>query len=370
VPTRPAVPTVQPSAPQRVLCPYCGEVSTDARRCDLCRGFFDPLSRQATQNAMGPWFIRDDDSPFRPGCSIETLRDLIRRGKVTRDTIIRGPGTKQFWNFAGRTPSIANLLGLCHNCRAASKPDDYSCKACGAVFSPDPDRQHMGLAPVHFLPGEASPEIVAAASLDTPAPVPVPTMPASAIETAVVSVTTVEKVEPVPSVRTVVAVERPPRSLGPWLVGATVIIVLAMGTVFALVATNTITLPWLMGEPAQGQPAATGPAQVQNLSPEPVDPGATPPPTPATQASPAASPPASGDTGPTGAIAPAPEVAPSPSLQAILEPLLGANPFDEAAMLARIEELRKAHPNLSKDLDRWVEAAKRRGELARLKRIP
>ena len=33
----------------------------------------------------------------------------------------------------------------------------------------------MGLAPVHMLPGDASPEIIAAASLDTPGPAPVST---------------------------------------------------------------------------------------------------------------------------------------------------------------------------------------------------
>lgn len=357
MPPRPAVPTAS-GPPQRVLCPYCGEVSGDARRCDLCRGFFDPLSRQATQNAMGPWFIRDGESPFRPGCSIETLRDLIRRGKITRDTIIRGPGTKQFWNFAGRTPSIANLLGLCHNCRAAAKPDDYSCKACGAVFSPDPDRQHMGLAPVHILPGEASPEIVAAASLDTPAPVPVANILPGTVQPMVVAAEAVHVVVEAPPPR---PVSKPRASVGPWLVGMTVVVLLAMGTVVGLVATGTISIPWLTGEqtPPRATPLSTGAPAPTTREPQP----------------PVA--PTAATTGSTGV--PGPESSSSPAtgggaqpvdLKSILEPLLNATPFDEAAMSTRIDELRKSNPELAKELDSWAAAAKSKAELLRLRRIP
>src|ERR1043165_9344829 len=165
-PQRPAHPDPHP-VHKGILCPYCGTVSAgDPKRCERCAGFFDPLSRQATQNAMGPWFIRDPASPFRPGCSFETLREQIRRGRITKETILRGPSTRQYWNFASRTPGIANLLGVCHNCHVAVRPDDFSCAACGAVFTPDTDRQHMGLAPVHLLPGQASPEVIAAASMD------------------------------------------------------------------------------------------------------------------------------------------------------------------------------------------------------------
>lgn len=161
-------PNTPPVAPSRgTLCPYCGKVSGDPRRCDWCRGFFDPLSRQATQNAMGPWFIRDASSPFRPGCSFETLRELIARGKVLRDTILRGPATRQLWNFAARTPGVANLLGICHNCRVAVKPEAASCASCGASFAVGGDRQFLGLAPIHLLPGQAPPEVIAEASLPT-----------------------------------------------------------------------------------------------------------------------------------------------------------------------------------------------------------
>jgi hypothetical protein len=159
---RPVQPSDPAARPGGILCPYCGHVSMNPRRCEACSGHFDPLSRQASQNAMGPWFIRDTANPFRPGCSYDTLRELIRRKKIHRNTVIRGPSTRQFWSFAGRTPSVANMLGICHNCQADVDAAAFACQACGAAFSPDTDRQHLGLAPVHLLPGQATPEMIAA----------------------------------------------------------------------------------------------------------------------------------------------------------------------------------------------------------------
>ncbi len=163
--------------PKAVLCPYCGHLSLNTARCEVCRGYFDPLSRQASQNSMGPWFIRDEALPFRPGCSYETLRTLIQRGKVTRDTVIRGPSTRQFWGCARNVPGVAHLLGECHSCHAAVDPADESCPRCAASFICETDRQYFGLAPVHLLPGHSSPELIAASALsaaDVPLAAPAP----------------------------------------------------------------------------------------------------------------------------------------------------------------------------------------------------
>lgn len=152
------------SVPDRkvsVLCPYCGRPTILGARCEQCRGLLDPLSRQATQNAMGPWFIHDPTNPFRPGCSYEVIRDMARRGRIVAETVLRGPTTRQYWMTASRAPSIANLLGACHNCRKAVVQSAVACPACGADFSPEIDRQYLGLGPVHLLPGQATPEEVA-----------------------------------------------------------------------------------------------------------------------------------------------------------------------------------------------------------------
>ncbi len=134
--------TVEASAnkPLIVLCPYCGNTQTRADRCEACGGYFEPLSRQATQIAMGPWFVRDRQQPFRPGCSYETIKKMIAAGRITPTTIIRGPSTHQFWSLARNIRGISHLLGYCHNCHAHVKATDMACATCGATLG---DLQHQ-----------------------------------------------------------------------------------------------------------------------------------------------------------------------------------------------------------------------------------
>ncbi len=138
-----------------MICPYCGDTQPQTERCRACGGLFEPLSRQATHNAMGPWFIRDPARPFRPGCSYETLAKMIDRGQVTGQTILRGPTTRQFWTVARHVPGVAHLLGYCHNCDAHVAAADHGCHACGVPFGAYLDRDNMGLPEVRPLPWEA-----------------------------------------------------------------------------------------------------------------------------------------------------------------------------------------------------------------------
>lgn len=157
-----AVPSGEKGPAQRVrksrslvLCPYCGEPTQPAARCGSCRGLMDPLSLQASQNAMGPWFIHDSANPYRPGCSYETVVSMAKRGKIDAHTVLRGPTTKQFWCAADATPGVSHLFGVCHQCRADVQPTDGMCDDCGADFTVETDRQHLGLNPVEPLPGQA-----------------------------------------------------------------------------------------------------------------------------------------------------------------------------------------------------------------------
>jgi hypothetical protein len=190
-PSVPDAPIARPVAPTLTtpLCPYCGvrvDDGPDAARCTSCKGLLDPLSRQATQNAMGPWTLRDEANPFSPGCSFDTVRTLVARGRIRRDTILRGPTTRQFWMFAANTPGVAVLLGECHACHHAARTDEFLCAHCGAVLSPQTERQSLGLAPVRLLPGAATSPAIAASVL-RPAPhappiadAPPPTIPTPA----------------------------------------------------------------------------------------------------------------------------------------------------------------------------------------------
>ena len=143
-------------AGRALVCPYCSSELTNAVRCDGCKGMLDPLSRQASQNAMGPWAVASRERAMVPGCSFETLRAMIARGKVTGDTIVRGPTTRQFWMRADHTPGVAALLGVCHACKSSVGADDSTCAACGAELHTAPsDRQLLGLAAMSALPGDA-----------------------------------------------------------------------------------------------------------------------------------------------------------------------------------------------------------------------
>ncbi len=134
---------------------------------------------------MGAWCVRDEHNPFKPGCSYETLRRLVERGKINAETIIRGPTTNQFWAFARDIQGVANLLGHCHNCHIEVRPDDYMCRACAAILSPNTDRQSLGLAPVRLLPGHAPPHVIARAAASQGAASAQPTSPSAVVDPSV-----------------------------------------------------------------------------------------------------------------------------------------------------------------------------------------
>jgi hypothetical protein len=341
---RPAQPTMPPSGPRGVLCPYCGTISANPKRCDRCSGHFDPLSRQATQNAMGPWFIRDVANPSRPGCSFETLRDMIKRGKVTQETILKGPTTRQFWNFAARTPSVANLLGLCHNCHSEVSPEAYSCGACGAVFSPETDRQHLGLAPVHLLPGQASPEIIAAASVE-------PEEERGPVRAS----------KPLAAGKYVAPEPLPEARWGsrPIIIAMVALVLLGLAAAFILmVAKPWAATPGVPGTPPRGTPPA--PKAVAPASPAPAhtnEPAVQPP----AKAAPKAEPTPASEDAPGNPVSPATE----PKMSALILERLTAEPPDVAGALAAI----RAEPG-GPAAEEWAALVGRREAQLRLRRLP
>lgn len=140
--------------PKAILCPYCGlmqpQPSSDSSatavpRCSACGGLFDPLSRKATQIAMGPWFIRDRANPFRPGCCWEVLKRQIEAGRIKPTTVIRGPTTRQFWAIARNVPGVGHLLGYCHRCGTKVNRSDVACPECAEPFIEPNERNELGL---------------------------------------------------------------------------------------------------------------------------------------------------------------------------------------------------------------------------------
>ncbi|MEM1355349.1 MAG: hypothetical protein AAGH88_10750 [Planctomycetota bacterium] len=129
-----------------VLCPYCGHAQFGGDRCQVCQGLFEPLSRRATQIAMGPWYIRDKNNPFRPGCSYDIIKKMAQSGNLKSKTVMRGPTTKQFWSIARNVPGVSHLIGYCYQCGAHVSPMDSRCGVCSAVFTEVRNRNELGLA--------------------------------------------------------------------------------------------------------------------------------------------------------------------------------------------------------------------------------
>lgn len=352
----------RPNQPTGVLCPYCGAVSRDTRRCGACAGHFDPLSRQATQNAMGPWFIREEGRPHRPGCSFETLRTLIQRGRVTPTTVLRGPTTRQFWTLAGRAPSVANLLGLCHNCRAEVNPDEYSCRKCGAVFTPETDRQHMGLGPVHLLPGQAAPEAIAASVGE----------PGAGVVQAGRDGAEVEPVDHVLKVR----IGRLHAAIALLLVGvlglAAALAVVVAGPMLGIDLGLGAGSAAVTSEPeVEGEVPVTGGDEVPSpAAPEQARPRAGPP-----EPENAEAPDAEADL---GLAAPPTEVQPdrhgavyqTATLASLVMPALSREPMDAAGVAEALATWQASNPGRAGEADAWAALAARRAEQQQLRRLP
>lgn len=231
-----------------------------AEHCEKCRGSFEPLSRQATQNIMGPWQVRNERNPFVPGVSYEMLKDMAAKGKVARTTVVRGPGTKQFWSLACNAPGVAVLLGECHNCHAAVRPDEFLCSTCGAVLTCSTDRQHLGLGPVKLLPGDAPPYEVASSAMNGAATRPV--SPADAASTQ--HATAVVPFRLAPASRGQAArrlAARRAETMRSALAAAVVFLVIV-----ATVATVSIYTAWAPERPAK--PATTKPPAIDANEPQ------------------------------------------------------------------------------------------------------
>lgn len=128
-----------------MICPFCGHTQRPGERCQDCQTSFDASSRRAAAESIGPWFVRDTERPFQPGCTYEEIRRRVHAGSVSRYTIVRGPTTRQLWTVARHVPGIAHLLGYCHACDAPVDPSDPGCRHCGAPFAEVPDRDSLGL---------------------------------------------------------------------------------------------------------------------------------------------------------------------------------------------------------------------------------
>ncbi len=128
-----------------LVCPFCGELQKESEVCQICSKLLGRGGVMLAEAEMGPWWIRREKYPFRPGLKYDLFIDHVRTGEIEMKTIIRGPTTKQLWDIAGRVQGIAHLLGRCHACGEEVKPTALSCSSCKVQFFVYRDRNNLGL---------------------------------------------------------------------------------------------------------------------------------------------------------------------------------------------------------------------------------
>lgn len=128
-----------------LICPFCGARQPASTECGGCGTPLDGETQRTTLARMGPWYLRSEAMPFMPGCSWEQLASFVTRGIVTRDSVLRGPTTRQLWTSARRVPGIAHLLGVCHACQTRVDSTAAACPSCRASFGAPLDRNDLGL---------------------------------------------------------------------------------------------------------------------------------------------------------------------------------------------------------------------------------
>lgn len=112
-------------------CVSCGElVRRGAVRCESCGEQLSSEMQERMRAHAGPWYVLEHVRPF-PGVTCERLVRQIRRGVLTRMTIVRGPTTDHQWRFAGETPGLCKHLGVCWNCQGGVSIERDTCPACG-----------------------------------------------------------------------------------------------------------------------------------------------------------------------------------------------------------------------------------------------
>ena len=130
-----------------ILCPYCGCTQAVSPACVECKRGFGPNDRLRAQVEMGPWQVRDRRNLFLPGYCLEQLLTLTRDGRITPNTPLRGPTTRQFWLLARDVPGVSHHVGFCHKCKRPVKKSKalQTCPHCAADFVASNQRDRLNL---------------------------------------------------------------------------------------------------------------------------------------------------------------------------------------------------------------------------------
>src|SRR5688572_7246396 len=98
------------------LCPFCGTLNAgfdSETPCSKCLIADTPAARSAAHQRVGPWFVLHSRNPSAPGMSYNAIVGLVRRAQVKPRSIVRGPTTRQLWQFASSVRGLSREFGVC-----------------------------------------------------------------------------------------------------------------------------------------------------------------------------------------------------------------------------------------------------------------
>ena len=135
-------------------CVYCGRlIPRDSTRCPECKTNYSAAVRRASREVEGPWYYLEPRNPSNRGVDFRTMLKLIEKGRLRRNSIVRGPTTHQDWMFAAETPLLSKHLGVCPHCFAPARGDQEYCDTCHRQLDERPARLKPGVD----APGVESP---------------------------------------------------------------------------------------------------------------------------------------------------------------------------------------------------------------------
>ena len=147
-------------------CVYCGRaLPRDSQRCPHCKTSYSVAVRRASREIEGDWFYLEPRNPSNRGVDFRTMLKLIEKGRLKRDSVVRGPATRQDWMFAAEAPRLSKYLGVCPHCFAPAGGEQEFCDTCHRHLDERPARLRPGVAspgaPCHFPDREALEEQLA-----------------------------------------------------------------------------------------------------------------------------------------------------------------------------------------------------------------
>jgi len=136
-----------PWADDQMPCVYCGRlIPRHADRCPECKTSYSLAVRRASREVVGPWFYLEARNLSNRGVDFTTILKLIEKGRLKRNSVVRGPTTQQDWMYAAEVPLLSKHLGVCPHCFGPAGAEQEFCDHCHRSLDERPARLRPGVS--------------------------------------------------------------------------------------------------------------------------------------------------------------------------------------------------------------------------------